>query len=384
MAGLEPLRQGIDAVIDGALEAGRIVGAVVLVRENGVATYARAAGQGDREADIPTVINTVFRLASLTKPITAAAALALIEQGRLGLDDPAARYLSGFRPRLTDGTVPQIRVRHLLTHTAGFGYPSLSAGDPYRAAKVSTGGDQPGLSLQENLQRIASVPLYFAPGSAWRYGVATDVLGAVVAAVHGGPLADAVREYVTGPLGMADTAFTVREPARLAVPYVDGAPRARRMAEPQTIGELTFSPARAFDDRSFQSGGGGMVGTAGDFMAFLEVVRTGGTPILERGTVAMASTNQVADMRDAESPGWGFGFLSAVLLDPGASQSPQSAGTLSWGGLWGNSWFVDPSAGLSVVALTNTALEGCIGAFPDQVRDAVYAARRAPPVPASP
>ena len=122
-------------------------------------------------------------------------------------------------------------------------------GDPYRAAHISTGLDQPGLSLGENLRRIASAPLYFAPGRAWRYSVATDVLGAIIATVGGGSLADAVSAYVTGPLAMIDIAFTVREPARLAVPYADGSPRAVRMAEPHTVDDWTFSPARACSTR---------------------------------------------------------------------------------------------------------------------------------------
>jgi CubicO group peptidase (beta-lactamase class C family) len=368
-SGIDPRR--VDAVIDDAVAAGRIVGTVVLVSENGVPVYSRAAGYADREAGKPTSIETVFRLASLTKPLTAATALALMERGRLSLDDPIARFLPGFTPRLPDGTAPAIKVRHLLTHTAGFGYPTLLTEDPYRAAQVSTGLDQPGLSLQENLDRIASVPLYFAPGSAWRYGVTTDVLGAVIEAVAGVSLADAMAAYVTAPLGMRDTRFTVDEPERLATPYADGNPRAVRMTEALLVRDLTFSPARAFEATSFQSGGGGMVGTAEDFMLFLEAVRCGGAPILQRSTVEMASSNQVGTLREGDDPGWGFGFLSGVLVDPERGQWPSNVGTLRWGGVWGNSWFIDPVAGITVVSLSNTALEGQ-GAFRQQVADAIY------------
>lgn len=171
----------------------------------------------------------------------------------VGLDDPVTRFLPGFTPRLADGTAPDIQVRHLLTHTAGFGYPTLLPGDPYRAAQVSTGLDQPGPTLKENLDRIASVPLYFAPGSGWRYGVATDVLGAVIEAIVGASLANAVAEYVTYPLGMRDTRFTVDEPERLATPYADGTPRAVRMTEAFPVRDLIFSPARVFNETSFQS-----------------------------------------------------------------------------------------------------------------------------------
>ena len=140
--------------------------------------------------------------------------------------------------------------------------------------------------------------------------------------VHEGSLADAVDTYVTGPLGMDDSSFVVGDPERLAVPYADGDPRAVRMGEPHRVDDLVFSPARAFDERSFQSGGGGMVGTAGDFMRFLETWRLGGAPILTADTVEEASRNQVGGLRERDEPGWGFGFISGVLLDPQRASSP--------------------------------------------------------------
>src|SRR5215217_8087827 len=150
------VQQAIDAVVDKALTAGRVVGAVVLVRHHGEPIYALAAGYADREAAIPMALDTVFRWASLTKPVVAATALALMERGRLDLDDPVTRFLADFEPRLPDGSAPPINVRHLLTHTAGLAYPSLAADDPYVAAGVSDGLAHPGMSMQENLRRIAS------------------------------------------------------------------------------------------------------------------------------------------------------------------------------------------------------------------------------------
>lgn len=387
--GRSALENAVDAVLDRALAIGRIVGAVILVCHHGTPVYSRAQGFADREAGVPIEVDTVFRLASLTKPLVAATALALVERGRLSLDDAVTTYLPGFRPRLADGREPVITLHHLLTHTAGFGYPEAPASpadtdderqvDPSWQANVSNGLDQPGLSLSENLRRIASVPLSFAPGAGWRYGVATDVLGAVIEAQYGAPLADAVAEFVTGPLAMVDTAFHVREPSRLAVPYADGTPRAERMSDPQTIQGIRFSPSRAFDDTSFQSGGAGMVGTAGDFMQFLEAIRAGGAPILTAGTVAASSTNLVGALRDYDEPGWGFGLLCAVCVDPVTASTPQAIGTLSWGGVYGHHWFIDPSLGLSCLICTNTALEGCTGQFRSDVRDAVYAALHGTP-----
>jgi CubicO group peptidase (beta-lactamase class C family) len=374
-AGAAVMQQAIDAVVDAALDEGRVVGAVVLVQHHGEPLYARAAGHADRETGILMALDAVFRWASLTKPVVAATALALIERGRLGLDAPVTRFLPDFAPRLLDGSAPPISVRHLLTHTAGLGYPSLDPDDPYAAAGVSSGLDQPGLPMEENLRRIASAPLYYRPGSSWRYSVATDVLGAIIEVVDGGSLAGAVATYVTDPLGMHDSAFVVREPARLAVPYADGEPRAVRMGEPHRVEELIFSPTRAFDQRSFQSGGGGMVGTAGDFMTFLETLRTGGAPILSRETVELASRNHVGRLREQAEPkpGWGFGLLSGVLTNAKQAGTQAHAGTLSWGGVYGHSWFQDPVAELSAAGLTNTALEGSAGSFPADVQAAIYA-----------
>ena len=200
------------------------------------------------------------------------------------------------------------------------------------------------------------------------------MLGAIIAVVDRGSFPDAVATYVTEPLGMRDNAFVAREPERLTVAYADGSPRAVRMDEPHRVEELVFSPARAFDQGSFQSGGGGMVGTAGDFMTFLETLRTGGAPILARETVEMASRNQVGRLREQADlkPGWGFGLLSGVVTHAGRAGTPARPGTLEWGGVYGHKWLHDPQAELSIVSLTNTAFEGCVGSFPDDVQAAVY------------
>jgi CubicO group peptidase (beta-lactamase class C family) len=150
------------------------------------------------------------------------------------------------------------------------------------------------------------------------------------------------------------------------------------MGEPHVVGDdpataTKFSPARSLDARSFQSGGAGMAGTAGDLMKFFEALRNGGAPILKRETIAMASENQIGSLeREEKDAGWRFGFLSAVMADPKAAKSPISVGALDWGGAWGHRWLVDPAAGLTVVIVTNTAMEGVTGVFPWDVYAAVY------------
>jgi CubicO group peptidase (beta-lactamase class C family) len=371
----------VDRVIDDAIGTKRIVGAVVLVARNGALVHHRAAGFADREAGRPMTEDTIFRFASISKPLTSTAALALIDRGKMRLDDPVTRFLPEFQPKLPDGGEPQILIRDLLTHTSGLGYASMQPPDgPYAAARISDGLDQPGVKMEENLRRLVSVPLHFEPGTAWMYGMSTDVLGWAVARAHGGTLGEAISDHVSSPLGMKDTGFRVTDPARLSVSYADGEDEPVRMQDldhvvpmPDRGGQLTFSPARNLDETSYHSGGAGMVGTAPDFIRLLEALRTGGGTILKPATVEQASRNQIGDLprtgpRDA---GWRFGLLSSILDDPVTAATPQSVGTLQWGGVYGHQWFVDRPAGLSVAIFTNTAVHGLF-AFPPLVRDAIY------------
>ncbi|GLS20890.1 hypothetical protein GCM10007874_39070 [Labrys miyagiensis] len=360
----------LDAVIDKAIAEERIVGAMALVAEHGEIVYRRTAGHADREAGKPVAEDTVFRLASVTKPMVAAAALSLVDSGTLALEDAVTRFLPDFRPRLADGSESVITIRHLLTHTSGliYGYD--------RAAGISEGMDMPGRGMAENLARIAAQPLAFPPGSAWRYSVAIDVLGGLMEKAADKSLPEIVAERVTGPLGLADTEFVATKPERLAAAYADGTPRPTRMADIQPVqgkdGILYFCPPRAFDPTSFPSGGGGMVGTARDFLTFIEAVRRGGAPILSPASVRLLSENAIGSF-DTGVPGRGFSLGWSISRDPTAAGLPYTPGTWQWGGVYGHSWFVDPVRKLSVVSFTNTAVAGVNGAYPDAVRDAVYA-----------
>lgn len=373
------LKGNLDQAIDRALAGQRIVGTVVLVSQNGEPIYERAAGLADREDGIPMRDDNVFRFSSLTKPIVSATALALVERGKLNLNDAVTKWIPEFQPALPDGTRPEITIRQLLTHTAGLGYGFFEPEDgPYHQAGVSDGLDQPGLSMQENLRRIVSAPLAYQPGTAWAYSVAHDVLGEVVARAAGSTLPEAVSRFVTAPLSMTDTGFFAADPSRLATPYADGSPSPVRMGDLQLVkmiygpGSIRFAPARVFDRNSFASGGCGMVGTAGDFRKFLEALRTGGGSILSAESVNSMTKDQTGGQGPA--PGTAFGFGLSVINEPAAVGSPQSAGTFAWGGVYGHSWFVDRAKGLTTVVLTNTAIEG-MTAFPAQLRDAIYASQ---------
>jgi CubicO group peptidase (beta-lactamase class C family) len=374
----------IDPLLDAVLQQQRLVGAVVLVRQRGQDVYRRAAGQLDREAGTPMREDAVFRLASVSKPIVSTAALALVGQHRLGLDDLVARWLPYFTPCQPDGTVAAITVRHLLTHTAGLDYGFFQPpGGAYARAGVSDGMDASRISLADNLRRLATVPLAYAPGERWAYSIATDVLGAVIEAVTGLPLAHAVALLVTAPLAMRDTGFICTQPARLAVAYADraaGEARPRRLLDAgedhlpflDGMAGFTLSPARARDAHAYPSGGAGMLGSAPDFMRLLETLRQGGAPLLPPALARQLGENQTAAFDLPFWPGRGFGLGFTVLTDPQLVATPETAGTWRMGGTYGHSWFVDPAQELSVVAFTNTALEGMAGPFVTQLCQAVY------------
>ena len=370
-------RSRIDAAIDRAVTEKRLVGAVVLISHDGKLVYQHAAGFADRESKRPMQIDNVFRLSSVSKPIVSAAALALVDKGKLSLDDSVRKYRPDFRPKLANGAVPPMTVRQLLTHTSGLGYKfAEQPGSAYYHAAVSDGFDELRISLDENVQRIASAPLFNRPGEAWRYSVSIDVLGAVLEKAAGKPLAQVVADTVTQPLAMRDTAFWAKDAARLAVPYYNAKPEPAPMSEPYAMpfgegGRMTYSPARALDPNAFPSGGAGMVGTAPDVMRLLEAIRMGGKPILKSETAASMMRNQIGSLT-GPGPGVGFGFGGAVVVDPAATKTPQSAGTWNWGGVYGHTWFVDPARKLTVVAFTNTAPEGLFGKFTTDLRDAVY------------
>ncbi|MEP7455961.1 serine hydrolase domain-containing protein [Phyllobacterium sp. SB3] len=377
----EALKLRVDAVINGSLAAGRIVGSVTLVSVEGRIVFKRAAGLMDREATVPMTDDAVFRLASVSKLFVATTGMTLVGQGRLALDSTVDTFLPWFRPRMIDGSEALITIRQLLTHTSGLGYGFLERDDgPYHVSGVSDGMDRSVLTLEENLRRLVSVPLLSKPGSAWTYSLSTDVLGAVIEAVTGQTLPKAVNDLVVRPLGLSATGFGVPDPVRLATAYADSAPRPRRMTDDDLLptapglAGVAMSPARALDSESFPSGGAGMVGTAADTLRLLEALRLGGGPLMPQNVVEEMGKDQIPDLDVAGWAGWGHGLGFTVLRDPAAGGTPEFAGTWRWGGAYGHSWFVDPVSKLTVVAFTNTAFEGMSGGgrFPVDLCRAVY------------
>jgi CubicO group peptidase (beta-lactamase class C family) len=376
----------VDAVIDGAIAAERIVGAVILVTLDGETIHIRAAGLADREAGIDMRTDAIFRLASVSKLFTAAAALALVSRGKLDLDRPITEWLPAFTPTY-EGRPALITLRHLLSHSAGLSYGFFEPeGGPLAQAGVSDGMDRSGLTLADNIRRLAGVPLSFAPGSAFRYSLGIDVVGAVIEAATEVSLPEAIRKLVTEPLGLADTGFALSDIPRLTIAYADDTPRPRRMLEPDRLpllpgmASVIMDPSRVFDTKAFPSGGAGMVGTASDVLRLIEVLRQGGGDIMTADLATEMALDQIAGTEIEGSPGWGYGLGFSVLRDSQVAGVAEPAGTWRWGGAYGHSWFTDPSNGLTVVALTNTAFEGMSGAgrFSADLSRAIYAAMAEP------
>jgi CubicO group peptidase (beta-lactamase class C family) len=366
----------LDRAVDKALSEQRIVGCTVMLSENGRPVHIRSAGLADREAGVPMRPGTWMRYASISKPFTTVAALRLMDMGRLTAGDPVTRWLPGFTPAMPDGRRPVITIDQLMSHLAGLDYPFNQPPDgPYARAGVSDGIGDTGITLAENLRRIASVPLDRMPGTRWRYSVATDVLGAVIEAVCDMPLSDAMARLVTDPLGI-EAGFHVDDAANLAANYADDTPQPRRMQglthvpNPRHPGQIySYLPERICDPTAFPSGGGGMAGTAQAALTLLETLAAG--PFLSNAIRAEAHRNRIAQRHPMRGPGWGHAWAGAVLTDPVAAGIGLPPGCLSWGGIYGHSWILDPVRHRCVVALTNTAVEGMNGKFAARIAHAM-------------
>ena len=378
---LENLVPALHAVMDKADIDQKATGAVVLIARDGKIIYRRAIGYIDPVKKSPMLENAIFRLASVSKVYTSMAAAVLLEQGKLDLADPLTKYLPEFNPKLESGKTPVLRVNHLLSHTAGLNYTFFEPqGGPYHQAKVSDGLDISGISLEENLKRIASAPLLFEPGTGWHYSLATDVLGAVVAKANNSTLPEAIDTLVCQPLDMHDTGFKVNAKNRLVVPYyLDGKelrPMPKDLHLPIPGGSsIHFSPGRALAENEYHSGGAGMVGTAPDLLKLLEAMRDGiqpgydihdtqgnhatqttqSNPLLKAQTMLAMNGDQT--LQFPPEPGRGFSLGWGIITDPKAAKTPLSLGTIYWSGVYGHNWYIDPLQRTSIVILTNTAFD---------------------------
>lgn len=365
----------IDRHFQQYVDDGRLPGWLLAVARGGQVTHLSTYGHRDVEADLPVELDTVFRVYSMTKPITSVAAMMLAEEGVFELKDPVSRWLPAFgdqrvyrsgsalRPE-TDPVTEPMRIWHLLTHTSGltYGFHHAHPVDAmYRAAGFEW-ASPPGLDTAGCCDAWAAMPLLFQPGTEWNYGVSTDVLGRLVEVVSGQTLDAFLAERILGPLGMTDTAFALAdaERSRLAALYVANPADGKRLKF-EALGEVGTEPP------PFLSGGGGLVSTAADYLRFTEMLRRGGeldgTRLLGSRTVAYMARNHLpggADLEQFGRPlfsettfdGVGFGLGVSVTVDPVKGKVPGSLGEYGWGGAASTAFWIDPAEDIVVVFLT--------------------------------
>lgn len=360
------------------VEDDAIVGGVILLAEGGELTGCAVAGLADREAGLPMQRETVLRYASMTKLIVSALALKFCEEGIFSLDASVTNWLPMFQPRLKDGRVPEITIRHLLSHTAGLSYGfEQPPGNPYEIAGVSDGLDFPGITLEENLTRLASVPLFFPPGSAWQYSIATDVLGGAIQAAAQTGLPDLLSTKIFSPLQMITAGFGYPRSGPAAPAYWRLEGKTTRISGtdwyPIDGGRCLISEDRQVPPKGYISAGAGLSGSADDYMRFLLCLRENGKGILsERSASRMLSSATGLLQIPSRGPGWSFGLGPLILVDPVTAGSRQGRGTWSWCGVSGGHYWVDPENDIILVALTNTGVTGAWGAFADELVETIY------------
>jgi CubicO group peptidase (beta-lactamase class C family) len=375
-AGFDPTRlDRITSHLQGYVDRGLIPGFSVAISRGAHVPFVTTGGQRDLETGAPMQTETVVRLYSMTKAIVSVAAMVLYEEGRLDITDPVSRYIPAFGdtrvylrgPATNPATAPQqapMTVQHLLSHTAGltYGFVYASGMDHlYRQAGFEWGTPK-GLDLAGCCERWAAIPLLFQPGEEWAYSVATDVLGRVVEVVSGMPLDQYLETAVLGPLGMGETRFGCREDQldRLAALYVPG-PGDRKAVRMDAMGDAAKSTPVCL------SGGGGLVGTLGDYLRFTRMLQGGGVldgvRILSPRTIRFMASNHLPGGRDLSEvgrplfsetnyEGTGFGLGFSVVTDPVKTRSLCSLGEFAWGGAASTAFWVDPVEELSVVFLT--------------------------------
>ena len=343
-------------------------GYVIMVARDGKLAWSAAVGMRDREQKLPMTLDTRFRIASMTKPVTAVAVLMLYEEAKLQLDDPVARYLPEFahpvvfagldehgKPKTEPARRP-ITIRHLLTHTAGLGYGSLFDEGSPNAEAWSGLSLSPDETLEKKVKDVAKLPLYTQPGEAWRYSVANDVLGRLVEVVSGMPFDRFLQTRVFDPLQMTHTGFFVPAEAQPLVAKVYKHDEQGALV-PGDFGPLTVHTTAP----AFISGGGGLISTAGDYLRFAQMLANGGSlegrQYLSPVTVELMVSNQVADDAQArywgeDSRGQGYGLGVAPQIDFRQAPFANLDGDFAWGGLFDTHWVASPETGLVAVLMT--------------------------------
>lgn len=385
----------LDDYMAGMVSSGQVAGTSTLLMRHGQVVAFNTFGKGRLEDDAPLGKDAIFRIYSMTKPVTGVALMILFEEGLWTLDDPVTRFLpelAGLKVCTGVGADGAMTVkdavrpptmRELMSHTAGFGYGLFDfhpVERAYRAANV-LGSD----SLDQLVRKVAAIPLMFQPGSEWFYSIACELQGLIVERLSGMRFGAFLQDRIFGPLGMVDTGFSTRpdNEHRLAAIYrSDGAGwlKEASTAFDMPINDFTRPPP-------MEMGGGGLVSTATDYARFCQMVlnkgELDGVRILKPASVELMATNVIPEAVLAVSnpfrllpfsPAFGFGLDFAVMLDPQALGAVEGRGTLSWGGGGGTWFWIDPENDLIFVGLIQRLADPVSDAFRKEARTLVYAA----------
>ena len=381
----------LSAVFAKEIEDKKLPGAVMMVARKGKLVYVNALGVRDPKSSDPMRTDTIFRIYSMTKPIVSVATMVLVEDGKLQLMDPVAKWLPAFKDVKVwteSGEVAAQRpmtVQDLLRHTAGLPYGELTQNVAVKEALAKAGLFKPGviefdvrdMTGAEQVERLARIPLLYQPGTTWEYSLASDVLGRVVEAASGKRLGPFMAERVFTPLRMTDTAFWVPDNKR------------GRVAEPLDKDPLTGTPIRLIDvskEPGNDSGGAGAVGTTGDYLRFTQMLANGGVldgqRVLSRTTVRLMTSDHLGSrIALAPTPGgavlgastYTFGLGFAVRPTDGIAPVPGAAGDFNWGGYAGTRFWIDPKEQLAGVFMVQSA--GALRAYHRELfRQLVYQA----------
>jgi CubicO group peptidase (beta-lactamase class C family) len=354
----------IDAYLKNEIQAKTMPGAIMMIRRNGETAYFSSFALRDPDTKEPMTAETIFHIYSMSKPITTVAAMMLVEEDKLQLDEPVSKYIPSFvnvkvgveikgENGMELETAPAkraITIQDLMRHTSGITYGFLGDGlvkKAYIAANLFEGD----FDNAEFAERIAKLPLVYQPGTTWDYGHSTDILGRVVEVVSGKSLYQFEKERLLDPLGMKDTGFYVTDPAKKSL-------IAEAMPNDRKIGSSEMFDPRVH--KKWEPGGQGMVSTIGDYARFTQMVLNGGTldgkRYLSPKTVAYMGSNQIAQASGVvpgayylPGPGVGFGLGFAVRTEAGVAPVEGSVGDLSWGGAGGTVFWIDPKENMTVV-----------------------------------
>lgn len=374
----------VDAALQAAIDGEQLAGVSYAIFRRGEVLARHCLGWADREAGDRIRADHLFRAFSNTKLVTSCAALQLLEQGLIDLDDPVGHYIPALRDLRVlrpgadsiENTTPArepVRIRHLLTHTAGFTYGFTQPGEPISAAYREARILDPTLDLARMMEALARVPLLFEPGSGWSYSVATDVVGRLVEVVSGQKLDDYFRQHIFAALGMHDTFFSVppEKQERLAALYIGS------LKEPLRPGlhradNLPYEGAYR-KEVPLLGGGGGLVTSLDDYTTLVRTLLQGGAPLLRPETMALITRNQLPENMWIQFPGQppqvgrGHSLAAAVV----AEETPGVAlveGQVYWGGLAGTKWFFSPHEDLGAVLMTQRYMGSDLPYWPNFLR----------------